>query len=149
MLFETDEASDRVLPQRKPALHLLYNGEAEGLKKIPFLQPPARALSSPMSQPAPDKSSLPDPSYHWTTLKAEVFLGALADLGRVGEAARAVGMGRQSAYRLRQRLGEGSLFARAWDAALAEGGARRRAVGRSRRKATILPPESDIFGLGK
>ena len=37
-----------------------------------------------MSTPAPDKASLPDRSYHWTTLKAHVFLGALADLGRVG-----------------------------------------------------------------
>jgi len=102
-----------------------------------------------MSPPAPDKSSLPDPSYHWTTLKAQVFLGALSELGRVGEAARAVGMGRQSAYRLRRRLGEGSLFARAWDAARAEGGAKRRAVRRSRRKATGLPSEGDVFGLGK
>jgi hypothetical protein len=102
-----------------------------------------------MSTQAPAKSSLPDPSYHWTTLKAQVFLGALADLGRVGEAARMVGMGRQSAYRLRARLGEGSLFARAWDEAQAEGVAKRRARRRSRRKATILPPEGDMFGLGK
>lgn len=95
--------------------------------------------------PAPDKSSLPDPSYHWTTYKARVFLGALADLGRVGEAARAVGMSRQSAYRLRERLGERGVFARAWDRAQAEGRAKRR----SRRKATVLPPERDVFGLGR
>lgn len=95
--------------------------------------------------PAPDKSSLPDPSYHWTTYKARVFLGALADLGRVGEAARAVGMSRQSAYRLRERLGERGVFARAWDRAQAEGRAKRR----SRRKATGLPPERDVFGLGR
>jgi hypothetical protein len=101
-----------------------------------------------MSPPAPDKASLPDPSYHWTTVKVRVFLGALADLGRVGEAARAVGMSRQSAYRLRERLGEGALFARAWDRAQAEGQAKRRAR-RGRRKATSLPPESDIFGLGR
>ena len=94
---------------------------------------------------APDKSSLPDPSYHWTTYKARVFLGALADLGRVGEAARAVGMSRQSAYRLRERLGERGVFARAWDRAQAEGRAKRR----SRRKATVLPPERDVFGLGR
>ena len=55
-----------------------------------------------MSAPRPDKSALPDPSYHWMTLKARVFLGALADFGRVAEAARVVGMGRQSAYRLRR-----------------------------------------------
>jgi hypothetical protein len=102
-----------------------------------------------MSPPRIAKSSLPDPSYHWTTLKAQVFLGALADLGRVEDAARMVGMSRQSAYRLRARLGEGSLFARAWDEAQAEGVAKRRARRRSRRKATILPPERDMFGLGK
>lgn len=102
-----------------------------------------------MSIPAPDKASLPDPSYHWTTLKAHVFLGALADLGRVSEAARAVGMSRQSAYRLRERLGEDNVFARAWRRAQAEGRAKRRARRRVRRKATLLPPESDIFGLGR
>ncbi|MGZ3173347.1 MAG: helix-turn-helix domain-containing protein [Croceibacterium sp.] len=101
-----------------------------------------------MSPPAPDKSALPDPSYHWTTLKAQVFLGALADLGRVGEAARVVGMSRQSAYRLRERLGEGGLFARAWDQAEIEGRAKRRARRRPR-KATVLPPESAMFGLGR
>lgn len=100
-----------------------------------------------MSTPTPDKASLPDPSYHWTTLKARVFLAAMVEFGRVGEAARAVGMGRQSAYRLRARLGEASLFARTWDKALAEGRARRRA--RATRKATRPPPERDIFGLGR
>ena len=102
-----------------------------------------------MSTPAPDTAAPPrDRGYHWTTDKALVFLGALADLGRVGEAARAVGMGRQSAYRLRARLGEGSVFAKAWDRAQAEGRGKRLAR-RSGRKATILPPERDIFGLGK
>jgi len=102
-----------------------------------------------MSTPRVDKSALPDPSYHWTTRKAAVFLGALAEFGRVAEAARAVGMGRQSAYRLRERLGEGGLFARAWDRAQAEGRAKRRARRRSRGKATPLPPERDIFGIGR
>jgi len=96
-----------------------------------------------------DKSSLPDPSYRWTTRKAQVFLGALADLGRVGEAARAVGMSRQSAYKLRERLGEGALFARVWDDAQASGRAKRRERRRAARKATGLPPESDVFGLGR
>ena len=98
-----------------------------------------------MSTPRRDKSALPDPSYHWTTRKASVFLRALAHFGRVGEAAAAVGMSRQSAYRLRDRLGEGSVFAKAWDGAQAEARARRR----PKRKVTKLPPESDIFGLGK
>jgi len=92
-----------------------------------------------------DKSALPDPSYHWTTRKAAVFLGALADLGRVGEAARAVGMSRQSAYKLRERLGRDATFARVWDDAQAKGRSKRRA----QRKATKLPPERDIFGIGR
>ena len=100
-----------------------------------------------MSTHRPDKSALPDPGYHWTTLKARVFLGALADLGRVAEAARAVGMTRQSAYRLRRRLGEDGVFAQVWDRAQAEGRARRQARRRAR-KAT-LRPESDIFGIGR
>lgn len=99
-----------------------------------------------MSTPAPDDASLPDPGYHWTTAKARLFLGGLVQFGRVGEAAQSVGMGRQSAYRLRARLGEASLFARTWDKALAEGRARR---ARSMAKATRLPPERDIFGLGR
>lgn len=94
---------------------------------------------------SPEKSALPDPSYHWTTLKARVFLGALADLGRVGEAARVVGMSRQSAYKLRERLGEDTLFAHAWDEARAEGRIRRRKHRRTRK----LSHESDIFGLGR
>jgi len=92
------------------------------------------------------KAKLPDSSYHWTTLKAEVFLGALADLGRVSEAARAVGMTRNSAYRLRRRLGEDSLFARTWDDAAGAGRAKRSARGG---KPASLPPESDIFGIGR
>ena len=102
-----------------------------------------------MSTPRRDKSALPDTRYHWTTMKARVFLGALADLGSVTEAAHAVGMCRQSAYRLRERLGEEGLFAKVWDSAQAEGRARRLARRRAARKATPLPPESDMFGLGK
>jgi hypothetical protein len=102
-----------------------------------------------MSTHRPDKSALPDPSYHWTTVKARVFLGALAHFGSVAEAAPAVGMGRQSVYRLRERLGEHGVFAKSWDRALAQGREKRRARVDASRKATALPPESDIFGLGK
>jgi hypothetical protein len=102
-----------------------------------------------MSHPRIDKSVLPDPSYHWTTVKVRVFLGALAEFGSIAEAARQVGMTRQSAYRLRQRLGEGGLFARAWDKAQEVGRARRRARRGPPCKETVLPPESDIFGLGR
>lgn len=94
-----------------------------------------------MSTPTPDKSALPDPSYHWTTRKACVFLGALAEFGRVGEAARAVGMSRQSAYRLRERLG--GLFAESWDRAQGQGLEKRRARRRAARNATSSVWESD------
>ena len=96
-----------------------------------------------------DKSALPDPAYHWTTRKALVFLGALAERGRVSEAAQAVGMSRQSAYRLRGRLGEGGTFARAWDQAQALGREQRLARRRPPRKATPLAGEGDVFGLGR
>ena len=58
-------------------------------------------------------------------------------------------MCRQSAYRLRARLGEESVFAKAWDRAAEQGRAEREVRRRTSRKATVLPPESDVFGLGK
>lgn len=102
-----------------------------------------------MHKPAPAKASLPDPSYHWTTRKAAVFLGALAERGLVAEAARQVGMSRQSAYRLRRRLGEGGTFARAWDAALAQARERRAAQRRAATKAPPALPHGDMFGIGR
>jgi len=99
-----------------------------------------------MSPQRRDKSALPDPSYQWTTLKAEVFLAALARLGRVDEAAAFVGMSRQSAYRLRARLGPGGAFATGWDRALSQARAART---RTLRKAPRLPAESDRFGIGR
>jgi hypothetical protein len=102
-----------------------------------------------MSTLPSDTSALTDPAYHWTTRKVLAFLGALAEFGRVSEAAEAVGMSRQSAYRLRGRLGDGGTFARAWDQAQARGREQRRARQRTSRKATPLAPERDIFGLGR
>jgi hypothetical protein len=52
----------------------------------------------------------------WTEEKQRRFIETLADTGLVGAAARAVGMSRESAYRLR-RAAHGAAFARAWDAA--------------------------------
>lgn len=51
--------------------------------------------------------------YRWTRAKVLAFLDALARGETVAGAARGVGMGRQSAYRLRARLGSG--FAQVWD----------------------------------
>ena len=52
----------------------------------------------------------------WTEEKQRRFIEALADSGLVSHAAKAVGMSRESANRLR-RSPHGAAFARAWDAA--------------------------------
>ena len=52
----------------------------------------------------------------WTEEKQRRFIETLADTGLVGVAAKAVGMSRETAYRLR-RSAHGAAFARAWDAA--------------------------------
>lgn len=59
----------------------------------------------------------------WTPLKQRRFIVALDAMGAVGPAARAVGMSRASAYRLRERPGAES-FAAAWDRAIEAGQAR-------------------------
>ena len=52
----------------------------------------------------------------WTEEKQRRFIETLADTGLVNVAAKAVGMSRESAHRLR-RSPHGAAFARAWDAA--------------------------------
>lgn len=52
----------------------------------------------------------------WTEEKQRRFIEVLADTGLVGAAAKAVGLTRESAYRLRRAAGAES-FAAAWDAA--------------------------------
>jgi hypothetical protein len=56
----------------------------------------------------------------WTPDTQANFIRALEAMGSVGKAARAVGMGRASAYRLRERPDAAS-FAAAWDLAIATG----------------------------
>ncbi|MET0370373.1 MAG: hypothetical protein ABW039_03245 [Sphingobium sp.] len=78
-----------------------------------------------MTQPGPDQIAIaftPVPlARHrhdgWTPNTQRRFVDALGALGSVGQAARAVGMTRASAYRLRARAGAES-FAAAWDRAL-------------------------------
>ena len=53
----------------------------------------------------------------WTAERQLDFLGELARTRSVTRAARAVGMSRESAYRLRSR-GKSALFAAAWDRAM-------------------------------
>lgn len=56
----------------------------------------------------------------WTPATQTNFILALEAMGSVGQASKAVGMGRRSAYRLRERPGADS-FAAAWDRALSTG----------------------------
>ena len=56
----------------------------------------------------------------WSADTQVRFISALSVMGSVGAACRAVGMGRVSAYRLRERDGADS-FAAAWDRAAAAG----------------------------
>jgi hypothetical protein len=78
----------------------------------------------------------------WTPARQAKFLGALAETRSVLSAARKVGMARETAYRLRRRIGAES-FAAAWDAALGR-------VTQVRRKVT---PEERVaralYGLVK
>jgi len=71
----------------------------------------------------------------WRPLLQGDFIGHLAETRSVIEACRRVGMGRESAYRLRKRPGAAG-FAAAWDAAL---GKRHAAVDLASAKATGLP----------
>jgi hypothetical protein len=56
----------------------------------------------------------------WSVVQQERFILALEAMGSVGPAAKAIGMGRASAYRLRERKGAES-FSRAWDRAVEMG----------------------------
>lgn len=56
----------------------------------------------------------------WSAARQEQFILALEVMGSVGPALRAVGMGRASAYKLRDKEGAES-FAAAWDTAIGMG----------------------------
>jgi hypothetical protein len=90
---------------------------------------PDRAASPPAVRAAAPPPAAYDPADYrwvpvrrrprldgWTEEKQRRFIETLADTGLVNVAARAVGMSRESAYRLR-RAAHGAAFARAWDAA--------------------------------
>ncbi len=69
---------------------------------------PLAASSDDASSPS-RRSRRCNADYRWTLPKAMAFLRALAESGSVTEAARAVGMSRQAAYRLKARLADGPL----------------------------------------
>ena len=93
----------------------------------------ASSEAEPHHPPAATEDGAPPEAYHpadyrwvpvrrvprydgWTDEKMRRFIEALADTGQVSLAAKAVGMSRESAYRLR-RSAHAAAFARAWDAA--------------------------------
>ena len=80
----------------------------------------------------------------WTGDKAATFLKLLARSGKVAECARAVGMSRQSAYRLRARAPN---FSDCWDMAMGEAERRRASSRRSRKRVhPLLSPHR--IGMG-
>jgi hypothetical protein len=74
---------------------------------------PPRHVRVPAFVPVPTRGRADG----WTAMRQAAFLGALAETRSVREAARRVGMARETAYRLRRRAGAES-FAAAWDAVL-------------------------------
>jgi hypothetical protein len=74
---------------------------------------PIAGAASPRPGPRRRRSNA---EYRWTRPKLAAFIKALASGGTVAEAARAVGMSRQSAHRLRARLGPGPVL-ELWDEA--------------------------------
>lgn len=71
-----------------------------------------------MTKPKPTPVAPPEP--RWNKPKMAEFLRVLASTHSVGSAAKAVGMSRQSAYRLRNRL-KGQPFDIAWETAFQHG----------------------------
>ena len=81
-----------------------------------------------MTSPEPPPPRLRcHPEHRWTRAKIRAFLEVLARTGNVAQAARDVGMSRQSAYRLRRWLGEG--FGEIWDEGLGLARLERRSQG--------------------
>src|SRR5687768_6731516 len=91
--------------------------------------PPLSEAEAPEAEsPEPERPDDPDPALAflpvgvryrhdgWTPDKQVDFIGRLADCGCVEEAARSVGMSRNSAYALRRR-DDAQAFRFAWDAA--------------------------------
>ena len=77
--------------------------------------------TTPLVSPSLPAEALP----RWTLARMDVFVRALRHTGNVAAAARAAGMSRQAAYRLRARLA-GHPFDQAWTAATAPHAAVRR-----------------------
>lgn len=103
--------------------------------------------SAAESLPTPRRARKPrrcHADYRWTAPKVIAFLDALAQSGRVDEAAAAVGMGRQSAYRLRRRL-VGTRFDAAFESARRTGIRKRMAASIERLRSRWEGPGLEVF----
>ncbi|WP_328517074.1 helix-turn-helix domain-containing protein [Novosphingobium mangrovi (ex Huang et al. 2023)] len=79
--------------------------------------------------------------YRWSRPRIHLFLRALAAGGSVAAAARVVGVSRQSAYRLRRRLGPD--FAAVWEEGLQIGAEMRQAGLRYDAQGDTWVPQGD------
>ncbi len=104
----------------------------------------APASESPSAPPRARKPSRCHADYRWTAPKVIAFLDALAESGRVDAAAAAVGMGRQSAYRLRRRLA-GTRFDAAFEGARRTGIRKRMAASIERLRSRWEGPGLEAF----
>ena len=121
-------------PVETPFLHAAHGRRIGGMKLYP--PHPPRAPGRPRRR-IPSFHPVPVGRRHdgWTPGRQAAFLGMLDQTRSVVAAAKAVGMGRESAYRLRKRPGAAG-FAAAWDAAM---GFPLASVKLARAKSTGLP----------
>lgn len=97
-------------------------------------------MDDPQSDSSPpDRTPRRNADYRWTVPKVSAFLKALSECGSVAEAARAVGMSRQAAYKLKARL-DGEKFQAAFEAARQRGLAARAKERAERKKLKERPP---------
>ena len=101
---ETSRQDGRSHPNPSPGSEADPQDQREGLssRKIP-----------------PPNPKRPPRRHEWTRARMAAFLGELRATQSVSRAARAVGMGRQSAYKLKTRMA-GQPFAEAWDEVVEE-----------------------------
>ncbi|MFM7348806.1 MAG: hypothetical protein ACKO01_04885, partial [Erythrobacter sp.] len=103
---------------------------------------PAHPGELPAVTPVPRRG---ERHYGWTPERQRAFIEALADLGSVGAAARAVDMSSVGAYHLRRQPGT-EAFRAAWEAALALGIQRIEDVAMDR---ALNGTEEPVYSYGK
>jgi hypothetical protein len=106
---------------------------------------PARHVRVPAFAPVPLRNRRDG----WTPKRQAAFLAMLALTRSVTEAARRVGMARETAYRLRRKRGAGG-FAAAWDAVLGKvTGARRKVTSDERLQRATYGLLKPLFYRGR